>query len=256
MRLLKQFLYGTFYLLIFGGLAWGLYSFEFKPAPSCSDNAQNGSETGVDCGGSCVTCEMKELRSLSVNSTILFGDNRVFSVVIELRNPNDKYGARDFSYTVNFYDNAGVLLQSVKNNSFIYAGKVRNILEAGVRISNGIPVRAETVIDQAGIKWESDKDIFRPDFQLKDASVNLDGEQAVGSGTITNPNSFAFSKVILSVFLVDDLGIKINASKTELADIGQFRVESFKIFIPGRKSSLKDIDLYATSQSIEVDVLK
>ena len=49
-RLLKQFLYGTFYLVILAAVGWGIYSFEFKPAPSCFDNQQNGGEGGVDLG--------------------------------------------------------------------------------------------------------------------------------------------------------------------------------------------------------------
>ena len=61
MRLLKQFLYGFFYLAILVSLIWLVYSFEFKPAPNCFDGKKNQEETGIDCGGSCISCEVKAL---------------------------------------------------------------------------------------------------------------------------------------------------------------------------------------------------
>ena len=62
--------------------------------------------------------------------------------------------------------------------------------------------------------------------------------------------------MIASAFLVDKLEIKIGASKTELQNVGPFRVESFRIFIPVRKDLVGEVDLEATSQSVFVEVLK
>ncbi len=255
-RAVKQFLYGTFYLIIFGSLAWGLYSITLKPAPSCFDDRQNGDETGIDCGGSCISCDVKNLKPLFVGEANLYGVDRTFSASARIQNSSPAFGARNFSYTVNFYDAGGVLLRSVANKSFIYANESKNIVEAGVRITNGIPNRVDFVIDDSVTEWVNNSEFSEPKFELKELVAVLDGEQVVISGAIQNPNNFSFSKVVLSAFLGDRFGTRSGASRTELNNVGQFRQESFKIFIPVSKDMLANIDLKATAESVSASVLK
>ena len=256
MRLLKQFLYGIFYLAILGGILWLIYSVTLKPAPSCFDNRQNGGETGMDCGGGCITCEIKNLSPLSLLPATLFSADRDFSASAELNNPNLNYGAKTFDYEVNFYDASGRVLETRENKSFIYSGETKNLIEAGVRITNGIPARAEIKIDGKSIVWEKAENFPVPKYNLKDFAAELENGQAVVSGNISNPNNFILSKIIVSAFLVDKSGIKIGASKTELQNVRPFRVENFKIFIPVRKDLAGAIDLEATAQNVFVEVLK
>jgi len=256
MRLLKQFLYGTFYLLILGALVWGIYSIILKPAPSCFDNRQNGAETGIDCGGSCISCAVKNLKPLFAGEANLYGVDRVYSASVRVQNSSQAFGARNFSYVVNFYDAGNVLLKSISNKSFIYANESKNIVEAGVRITNGIPTRAEMAIDDSTVEWEKSADFFEPRYELKDARAELENGQAVINGAIENQGNFSFSKTVISAFLADKLGTRIGASRTELNNIGQFRQESFKIFIPISKEMLGNIDLNATVESVSVAVLK
>lgn len=255
-RIAKQFLYGTFFLLVFGALVWGVYSITLKPAPSCFDNKQNGDEAGLDCGGPCISCDVKNLAPLFAGEANLYGVDRVYSASARIQNSNTDFGARTFSYTVNFYDAGGILLESVSGKSFIYANESKNIVEAGARIVNGIPVRAEMVIDNASVEWAKRGDFSEPKYELKDVVAELENGQAVISGAVLNPNNFTFSKVVISAFLADKFGTRAGASRTELNDVGQFRQESFKIFIPVRSDMLENIDLKATAESVAVSVLK
>ena|SRR3989344_7789305 len=256
MRLAKQFLYGIFYLLILSGISWGVYSFTLKPAPSCFDNKQNGREIGVDCGGDCVSCEIKNLQPLSFSSAVLFRADRVFSASAEIRNPNSSYGAKSFDYEVNFYDGAGKLLQSIKKKGFIYAGQTKDLIEAGVRITAGVASTTEIKLDEKSLIWGRAKDFFEPPHELKDSAAVLENEQAVISGNITNLNNYLLSRVLVSAFLIDKSGMRVGASKTEFQDVGPFQVENFKIFIPVRKDLVGEVDLEATAQSVFVEVLK
>lgn len=255
-RTVKQFIYGTFYLLIFSSLAWGLYSITLKPAPSCFDDRQNGDEEGVDCGGSCVSCDVKNLKPLFVGEANLYGVDRIYSASARIQNSSPAFGARTFSYSVNFYDAGNVLLKSISNKSFIYANESKNIVEAGARITNGVPNRVELVIDNASVEWAKPVEFSEPKYELKDINAVLDGEQVVVSGAIVNPNNFSFTKAVITAFLGDEFGTKSGASRTELDNIGQFREESFKIFIPVSKSMIANIDLSATSESVSASVLK
>ena len=255
-RTVKQFLYGFFYLLILGGLVWGIYSITLKPAPSCFDQSQNGDETGIDCGGSCASCDIKNLKPLFAGEANLYGVDRVYSASARIQNASPSFGARNFSYSVNFYDAGGVLLKSVSSKSFIYAGESKNLVEAGARITNGIPTRAEIVIDNASVEWAKMIEFSEPKYERKEINAVLDGERVAISGSILNPNNFAFSKVIITAFLGDRFGVKSGASRTELNSVGQFRQDSFKIFIPVSKEMLDNIDLKKTAESVSASVLK
>lgn len=255
-RTAKQILYGTLYLSILGAFVWGIYSITLKPAPSCFDNSQNGTETGVDCGGSCISCEVKNLQPLFVGAPVLLGDDRAYTASAELQNANQNFGARTFSYKVNFYDATGALLKSVDNKSFVYSGQIKNIMEPGVRILNGIPASVKIELDPASVEWAKPVDFFEPAYEIRDLAAAIDGSQVAVSGLVSNPNNFQFSKIIISAFVVDKLGVKMGASRTELYNVGQFRQENFKIFIPVRKDLIKDVDLKGSSESISVEVLK
>ena len=255
-RFLKQFLYGTFYLLIIGGIVWGVYLIEFKPAPTCFDNLQNGGETEVDCGGSCVSCEIKNLKPLALSDTVLFGSDRFFSANAKVSNLNKDFGIRKFDYKVNFYEASGKVIHTVQNSSFIYSEETKNLIEAGARITTAIPVKAEFILEGENINWEKASDFSSPPVLLRDVSAVVDSEQVIISGNITNTNNFTISKIVASAFLVDKLGKKTGVSKTELKDTGPFRVENFKIFVPLKKALSDSADLDATAKSVVVEVLK
>lgn len=257
-RVVKQLLYGTLYLLIFFGVAWGVYAITLRPAPSCFDNKQNGQETGVDCGGNCISCEIKNLQPLSLSPAVLFSADRNFSTAAEIRNSNASHGAK-FDYEVNFYDAGGKNLKNIKNEGFIYAGEQKSLIE-GIRITTGIPVRAEIKILEPSLTWLRQTDFFNPPHALKAVNAviaEIENGQAVVSGRISNlNNNYVLSRVIVSAFLIDKLGVKIGASKTLLNDLAPFGSQDFKIIIPVRKDLLNEVDLEATAQSVFVEVLK
>ena len=257
MRLLKQFLYGFFYLAIFGGIFWWIYSATLRPAPTCFDEKQNQEETGIDCGGPCISCEVKNLKPLSIGGiTSLFGDDRIFSVAAEVKNPNADYGTRNFSYEADFYDSSSRLLGVEKGIDFIYPGENKYIIVAGIKIGNGIPVRAEIkLINQSEIKWEKKNDFIPLSAEFKNVLAELENNQVIISGYVINVNNFEFSRVVVSAFAVDNMGIKVGASKTE-TKIGPFGAWNFNIFIPVNKTLIKNIDLDATVKSAVVGVLK
>lgn len=257
MRLLKQFLYGTFYLLLIGAVVWGIYLLVPKTPPSCFDNQQNQDEAEVDCGGAfCMSCAEKNLQDLLVAKPELFSADRLFSVIAEVQNPNTAFAAKDFDYEFNFYDTADKILKTVKNTSFIYGGESKDIIEAGVRITAGIPKRAEIKINHDSVTWVKAENFSAPVYDLKEVVALIEGDQAVISGNVTNPNNFILSKIIINSFLINQLGDKLGASRTEFQEVGPFRVQSFKIFIPIGQNSPDSIDLEETARRIFVEVLK
>ena len=65
-----------------------------------------------------------------------------FFAVAEVKNLNADYGTKSL-VTKYFYDSSGRLLISKRGSDFIYSGENKNIIEAGIGITNGIPDRAK-----------------------------------------------------------------------------------------------------------------
>lgn len=253
-RLLKQFLYGFFYLAILAAILWRVYSITLKPEATCFDNKKNGDETGIDCGGSCIACDIKNLKSIEIRAVNLFANGNLYSISAEIHNPNFNFGAKLFNYEVNFYSAGNELLKIANGKSFIYAGKTKVFVLAGVGVTGGVPVRAELKIDKNNIIWERPENFSLPSFKLGEISSVLGDNQVIVSGFITNPNNFIISKFDLSAFLIDGSGKRIGVSNAELKDVGPFRAENFKIFIPVPVGA--EIDLDAVSRNVFIEALK
>lgn len=75
------------------------------PNASCFDERQNGNETGIDCGGSCVACGIKYARDLEIigEVSILEVTSDAIETIVRVRNPNVEYGVK-FDYQVKFLD--------------------------------------------------------------------------------------------------------------------------------------------------------
>src|SRR3989338_5470181 len=176
-RLAKQFLYGALFVLFLAGIGWGIYSVTLKPTPSCFDNRKNGTETEVDCGGSCIPCEEKNLQPIAIGATTLFSQDRVFSVAAELINPNSAFAASAFDYQIILKDASGSVLRAITNSSFLYAGERKKIVEAGVRITQGIPVEVSVIINPESIIRKPAQAFIRPEIEVRDVIAAIESGQ-------------------------------------------------------------------------------
>jgi hypothetical protein len=85
-------------------------AFEFgggaAPTPTCSDGIQNGTETGVDCGGSCAACPVGNSPPTAINFVDSPTDNRIIRFNENTVNPTatmetiDVDGGDTFTYAV------------------------------------------------------------------------------------------------------------------------------------------------------------
>lgn len=90
-----------------------------QPAATCFDGKKNGHEEGVDCGGFCVSCELKYAAPLEIISSDILGIGQNASELsVKIRNSNADYGAR-FSYQINVISLLGVKVSEASGESFI-----------------------------------------------------------------------------------------------------------------------------------------
>jgi len=98
-RILKQVIYGAFYLAIIGGAAYWLTLKLFLP-PSCTNGIKDQGETGIDCGGPCMSCEIKTLAAPQVTTTVFFENfsRGTVDLAAQIKNPNPSWGIRHLGY--------------------------------------------------------------------------------------------------------------------------------------------------------------
>jgi len=248
-RFLKQLIYGTFYLAILFGIGYLIYTGALRGPASCFDNRQNQGETGIDCGGPCLDCGLKNLEPIRVSPVSIFDIGGRLSVLFELRNPNVRFGANEFAYTIEFYGPSNTLVSSLTRNSFIYPGEIKYIVEAGLEIDPSGVRRAE--VELANFSWKSREEFSLPRTQVRDLKTEIDreGNKAEISGVIVNQNSFRLSRVVVSAIIFNSAGARIGVSKTLAEDTAPFEEKTFTIVALG--FDIEDVDTDATRIYLE-----
>jgi hypothetical protein len=229
--ILKQFIYGVFYILIIIGVGYGMYLLVLQPAPTCFDTKQNQRETGIDCGGPCESCVIRDLKPITVSRVSIFENHDgTFSAVTELRNPNVLFGASLFTYQLNLFSDNNEIFKTITKTSFIYPGEIKFIIEPGIRV-NAFPVRGEVVVQNP--TWKENTVFSLPQSQVRGLHAEIDepGSRVIVRGVLMNQNPFSLSRAVVSAVLRESI-IPTAASQTLLLDILPGEERAFQITLP------------------------
>lgn len=236
-RRLKQFLYGAGYIIVIFGFIFLIYILWLKPSPTCFDNIQNQSETGIDCGGPCQPCELKNLVPIDASWVKYFPASNQTAIVAKINNTNIRWGADSFTYALDIYGTSSVKIKTITGNSFIYSGEIKYLFELSDIDSKNI---SDVKISFSDVSWKEDIEFPKP-FLTQVRGVKTEASQGGGvnvSGFVLNNNAFNLSKLGIVGFLSNSSGIQISASRTELENIPAFTEVPFKINFPKNFSLL------------------
>jgi len=234
-RLVKQLLYGFFYVLATAVIFWIIYILFLKPTPTCFDGRRNQGETGVDCGGSCPPCEITQLKPLTVNwATSTPARENEISLLAEIANPNLNFGAKTFSYQFKVIGPFGALLKTVEGQSFIYPNEaVKYLMEPALKINLQDVTRVELSIEKESMVWQSEKEMIKPDLDISSHQTTTVNGSVTVKGIIQNKNPLLISQVKIIAVLYNFQGDKIlNASYTTLTDLKGSEQRAFSIELP------------------------
>lgn len=249
-RVVKQILYGLFYLVILAVIIWLVYFLFVRSAPSCFDNKQNQNEEEVDCGGSCISCALKNVQDLTVSSAEIFQAGDKTTILFEIKNPNPTLGIENLPYTINLFDKFGNKAFSVNRNTFIYPDGEKFIVEAGINIDSALISGGELIMDYGIGSWQ--EDFSQPAIQLVDIKKELEKDKVLISGKIVNDNSFSLLEISVTSALFNKLEFKIAASKVVIDRIEPFSSKEFKIVMPIKPDVILDINLEELFIGVEV----
>ncbi len=126
----------------------------FYKAPSCTDGAANGDETGIDCGGSCSYLCTAELQP----PTILFTktlENSVgrTDVIASVENKNANAAAKNVPYRIIFYGANQSIIQEVTGTLDLPSGATEPVFVPGVASGKQKVVNAFLDIDPSLPRW-------------------------------------------------------------------------------------------------------
>lgn len=117
-----------------------LFLFFYK-APTCGDGIQNGSETGVDCGGKCAKiCSVDYLSPNVLWSRSLVVAKGIYNAGAYVENPNLEGGASNVHYIFKLYDKDG-LIQERSGITYLPPHKNVLVFEPSIKTGERIPTR-------------------------------------------------------------------------------------------------------------------
>ncbi len=258
-RSIKQLIFGIFYFLILAALGGVIYFLFFYQTPSCFDNRKNQGEIGIDCGGPCVSCEIKTAKPLEVIWAKAFKiTNKQISVAAKIRNPNLAVGALNFNYKFDIYGPFGVKLRTFTGNSFIYPGEINKyIIGAGIDLPSTEDI---TAVEFGNSDWQwVDKDQFiKPEVVVRDLnstfSKNKENFLEIG-GVARNISSYNLDKVGINVIIYEkESGLPLAASKTEIKNLISLKEIPFKVIFPEAFTPSSSLDLEKIEVTFEAKI--
>ena len=238
----KKFAYGLFYLSILGFFVLFAFRSATKAPATCFDNIQNQNETGIDCGGSCTPCDIKNLIPLdeAVPSRIFsLASGKAFAL-FKVENQNTTYHAMPFSYTVNVLDLNGINVESWTGSDYLFAGESRYILET--RITPPARSIGSVSIQMSDPVWRSVNDFVPPSLTLSDIKTDVGSNWIRVNGVVKNGSSFSANNVKLVAILHSKSGAELFASQTTLTSVPGFGSGSFTVSFPFDTTLSKELD--------------
>ena len=241
----RKFTYGSIVvlaLIIFVGIP--IFYFTYK-APTCSDRKQNGDETGVDCGGSCV----RLCQNSFITPNIVWGGAK-FEKVLDgyynasalIENKNINGSALNVPYKISRYDDQGILIVERNGTVTLYAHRNSLAFESMIPVGRRIPAKATFEWLQAP-NWFKSHDALGG-LVIINKSYNEDKTGSSLNVTIVNNTLFPYNNLSVSVILYDGSDNVIGFSRTNIDSISPNGRETAPFtWSIDRKGTVKTIDV-------------
>jgi len=230
-RFYKQFIIGLVYLTIFTSIGYGIKRLTVV-SPTCFDNIQNGAEEGRDCGAAaCGKLCDPEILPLTIEYTKLLGVGvDTYDVVAHVSNPNGIYGSGNLTYDLKFKDAQGADMpnQARRGSLYIMPNQRRYVVLTALKIP-GSPSTATLAIKDAHWTRVSLTDAPKVDFVLRRESFIEASANPSFEGILQNNSDFDFTKVEVSVILLDDAGQPVAVNSTQLQTLLSKEERYFKV---------------------------
>lgn len=173
------------------------------PSASCEDNRKNQGEIGVDCGGPCAPCELKNPKSISLLwARFVAVEENAYDAAAEIQNPNEILSSSNLEYEFTLFDGP-VPIAVRRGKTFILPQEKIHIVEPNMRTS-----REATRVELRILKldWQFRQEskpslvIEKRDYKVLDTNGK---KKSLVETTLANRSPRAFHNVEVVALLLD-----------------------------------------------------
>ena len=133
----------------------------FYKAPTCFDKKQNGTELGIDCGGSCtLLCSVQYAPLIVKWQRFAKVNDGVYNVLAYIENPNIGAIAENLNYSFKMYDSRGILIAERFGKTFAPANRIMAVFEPELSTGNRLPQRVEFSFSNQAVWFKQVSKVF------------------------------------------------------------------------------------------------
>ncbi|MCX6752751.1 MAG: hypothetical protein NTW62_00145 [Candidatus Nomurabacteria bacterium] len=214
----RQIIYLLILLGIFAFIGYLFARPYINQAPTCTDGKQNGSETGIDCGGSCARACTIAVNPLNVLWARAF---RVvpgrYNAVAYIQNQNKNSAIYKIHYKFHFADKDNLYIGAREGDTFVPPGGNFAIFEPAIDVGNSVPVFTTFSFTETPV-WYQVTDANIKELQILVGDITLTNEETspVVQTSLQNNSLFTIPEIKTVIILYDKNHNAINASSTYL----------------------------------------
>jgi hypothetical protein len=193
----------------------------FNKPPSCTDGKQNGTESGVDCGGACERACLTQVDAVSVLWARAF---RVvpgrYNAVAYLENHNKNTAAEKVSYRFRFADANNVYIGKREGTTFIPASGKFAVFEPAIDIGYSTPVY--TTFEFTSVPdWKIISDVKLNQLRVLVSGIVLTDTDTspLLSASVKNDSLFTVPDINVVAILYDENSNAVGASRTYIEEL-------------------------------------
>lgn len=230
----RQFFYLIVLILFFGVFGFFIISPDLNKAPSCTDGKQNGNETGVDIGGSCLNADPALVDPISVLWARAF---RVipgrYNAVAYIENHNRNVAVDKINYRFRFADANNIYIGKRDGSTYIPPSGSFAIFEPGINIGNSIPVYTTFEFTQVP-QWVSvsQEKINQLKVLISDINLINPDTSPTLSAVIKNNSLFTIPEVDVVAILYDENHNAVSSSRTFLDQLAPEEIKDINFTWP------------------------
>jgi len=208
-RQILYYIVGLILLAVLAASAWRVF---FYQVPMCSDGVQNGSETGVDCGGSCAAlCPDTAHAPTVLWARAFLTASSTYTAAAYIQNNNAAVGAgaKGVRYDFRLYDDQNFLVKEVDGTMDIPPVQSVPVVLPGIEVGERTVARTYFEFADQPIAWSKIPQASVASLRVSDAGIYQDGRL---TSTIANDSYDDARKVVVTAILFDAAGVARAAS--------------------------------------------
>lgn len=217
----RQIFYAAVFIIILALFGYFVVYPKLVRTPTCTDNRQNGDETGVDCGGMCARACLFEADKISILWSRAFEvvPGR-YNAVAYIENKNQDKAVSKIKYSFRFADKDNIYIGKREGETTIPPAGKFAIFEPAIDTGNSVPVFTTFEFSEEPV-WIKVPQEKINQLRVSVSDIKLQGEALEPrlSAKVRNSSLFNISDIGVVAILYDQLGNATTVSRTYLDEL-------------------------------------